>query len=244
MTELNFKRRFILKGMGALGAGGILVACGGGSSGNSSSSSGGSGSGVVVDPTNASKGNAATCTINTASIPLTIDASVTATGIPSNIPIFAYITGMVKVPGQVFYRYDPSTGVNKPVQMLTSDNTLPAGSTSYGLSGAAATTNYQQPWANYAIPLDRSCATVIADLASFNSTNIPGFGTGTSAFSGRIWISIGTPLIPFTAFAGPNQDQLTGSPVTGYATPNPAPNAVGSLCMFDWLEFSYGNTAR
>lgn len=238
MFEFNTKRRFVLKGMGAIGAGSILVACGGGSSGNSSSS--GSGSGVVVDPTNASKGtSAATCT-NTASIPLIIDASVAATGIPSNIPVYAYITGLVKVPGQVFYRYDAIN--KKPVQMSTADNTLPAGSTSYGLSGASAITNYQQVWANYGISLDRTCATVVADLASFNSTYIPGFGTGAAAFSGRIWISIGTPLIPFTAYAGANADQLTGNPVTGYATPNPASGAVGSLCMFDWLEFSYDST--
>lgn len=241
MTDFDFKRRFVLKGMGALGAGGILVACGGGSSGNNSAASGGSGGGVVVDPTNASKGNAATCTTNSASIPLTIDASVAATGIPANIPIYAYITGLVKVPGQVFYRYDPTT--NAPVQMSTSDNNTSAPyNLSTGLSGSTYSTNYPQPWANYSIQLDRTCATVIADLASFNGTNINGFGTGAAAFSGRIWISVGTPLIPFTAFAGANSDQLTGSPVTGYATPNPAPNAVGSLCMFDWLEFSYDST--
>lgn len=225
MESFNFKRRFILKGIGAVGVGSILVSCGGGSSGSASSNNSG---GVVIDPTIASKGSSSTSCSNTASIPLIIDASVSATGIPSNIPIYAYITGLVKVPGQVFYRCRASDGV--PIQMSAADNTIAAGDTSYGLSGSAATTNYPQAWANYSIPLDRTCATVIADLTSFNITNIPGFSTGAAAFSGRIWISVGKPLIPFTVF---------GSPVTGYATPNPAPGAVGSLCMFDWLEFSY-----
>lgn len=237
MENFNFKRRFILKGISAIGVGGILVSCGGGSSSSASSNNSG---GVVIDPTNASKGSGEISCSNTASIPLLIDASVSATGIPSSIPIYAYITGLVKVPGQVFYRCRESDGV--PVQMLTSNNTIAAGDTSYGLSGAAATTNYPQAWADYSILLDRTCATVITDLNSFNSTNIPGFGTGAAAFSGRIWISAGKPLIPFTAYAGVNADQLSGSPVTGYATPNPAPGAVGSLCLFDWLEFSYDST--
>ena len=239
-TKLDLERRFMMKGFGALGVSGLLVACGGGSSSGSSASTNSSGTGGGSDTTNASKGaSAATCS-NSAAIPLVVDASFAATGIPTDIPIYAYITGLVKAPGQVFYQYSSSS--NKPVQMATADNTIAAGGSGTGLTGSNGTQNYPQVWADYSISLDRTCATVVADLASFNGTNIPGFGTGAAAFSGRIWISVGTPKIPFTAFAGPNQNQLTGSPVTGYATPNPAQGAVGSLCMFDWLEFSYDST--
>lgn len=245
-TKLNGERRFIIKGIGALGVSGMLVACGGGSSSsstsasNSSSASNPSGTGGGSDPTNASKASGASTCSNSASIPLVIDASFAATGIPANIPIYAYITGLVKVPGQVFYQYSSSS--NKPVQMSTADNIMPAGGGVTGLSGATGSANYPQIWADYSIPLDRTCATVVADLANFNVTNIQNFGTGAAAFSGRIWISVGTPKIPFTTFAGANANQTTGSPVTGYATPNPATGAVGSYCMFDWLEFSYDST--
>lgn len=236
MTKLDFNRRFFLKGVGAITVAATLPSCGGG--GGSSAAANSSGSGGGSDTTNASKGTSAPTCSDTASIPLIIDASVGATGIPANIPIYAYITGLVQVPGNVFYRYDGS--LNKPVVMDTADNLMPAGGSGTGLSGTIGSTNYPQVWADYSIvSLDRSCATVVADLASFNTTNIPGFGTGGAAFSGRIWISVGTPKIPFTAFAGALANQLTGSPVTGYATPNPAANAVGSYCMFDWLEFSY-----
>jgi hypothetical protein len=241
-TKLNSQRRFIIKGIGALGVGGVIVACGGGSStSGSGSSSNSSGTGGGSDPTNASKGtSAATCT-NSATIPLIIDASVAATGIPANIPIYAYITGLVAVPSRdVYYRY--SNLSNKPVEMSTLDDSIAAGGSGTGLSGTSGSTNYPQVWADYSILLDRTCATVAADLATFNTSNIPGFGTGGAAFSGRIWISVGTPKIPFTAFAGTPANQTSGSPVTGYATPNPATGAVGSLCMFDWLEFSYDIT--
>lgn len=241
MTKINENRRLILKGVGALGTSGILISCGGGSSGSSSTSNS-SGTGGGSDTTNASKGTSVgTCT-NSATIPLIIDASVAATGIPEDIPIYAYITGLVKVPGQVFYRY--SFDSNKPEVMSTADNLIAAGGVAgnTGLSSTSGATNYPQVWADYSIPLSRTCATVAADLANFNTNNINGFGTGAAAFSGRIWISVGTPKIPFTAFAGAQVNQTTGSPVTGYATPNPAQGAVGSLCMFDWLEFSYDST--
>lgn len=239
-SELNSERRLVIKSIGALGVSGILVACGGGSSSGTNFSSTPSGTGGGSDPTNASKGSSAATCSNTASIPLLIDASVLATGIPENIPIYAYITGLVKVPGQVFYRY--SSISNKPVQMSTADNTMSVGGSGTGLSGTTGATNYPQIWADYSIPLDRTCSTVVADLANFNTTSISGFGTGSAAFSGRIWISVGTPKIPFTARVGTDSSPSNTGAVTGYATPNPAPGAVGSLCMFDWLEFSYDST--
>ncbi len=156
--------------------------------------------------------------------------------IPANIPIYAYITGLVKVPGQVFYRYDPVS--RKPVEMSTGDNTITdASKIQTGLSGATYSQNYPNAWANYSIPLDRSGVTEVADLSSFDSTNIPGFGNGDAAFSGRIWISVGKPLLPFTPRVG---GDLSGAgKVDGYTTPVVAANGVGALCFYDWLEFSY-----
>lgn len=244
MTELDFKRRLILKGMGALGAGSILVACGGGSSNNSSSSGGSSGTGgIVVDPTNASKGSsAATCATGSASVPLIIDASVAATGIPQSVPIYAYIIGMTAAGGNTYYWFNPAQGVTKPVVMSTATNTNAAQSGPGMTTGSAsAAANYPTIWSDFSIPLDRTCATVVADLATFNATNIPGLGTGTNAFSGRIAISVGKPILPFTPRTGSNATDPTPSnlPVTGYTSPGLMPNTPGSLCLYDWLEFSY-----
>lgn len=238
MSEVDIQRRLILKGMGALGAGTILVACGGGSSNNSSSSSSSAG-GIVVDPTNNSKGSsAATCT-NTASIPLIIDASTAATGDLAGVPVYAYIIGMVKIPQQVFYWYDFAQ--NKPVLMMTGDNQIAAGSTAYGLSGSNATANYPNIWANYASSrLETGCATVVADLASFNANNIKDLGTGDSAFSGRIYISVGTPLLPFTPRDSSNNAQpATSTQAAQYTAPALTSGTPGALCLYDWLEFSY-----
>ena len=235
MNKINENRRLILKGVGALGTSSILIACGGGSSdGSSANSSGGGGSGGT-----SSKGtSAAVCAGTSATIPLVIDASVGATGIPATVPMYAYIVGLTAYNGNTYYRYSASQ--KKPIVMQTSDSDQPA-KTCAGMTtnGASATINCPTIWANYAIPLDRSCATLVADLASFNGTNMPGLGTGSNAFSGRIYISVGQPIIPFTPRAGVNADQLSGSPVTGYTAPALASGSVGSLCLFDWLEFSF-----
>lgn len=244
MTTFDFKRRFVLKGMGALGASGILVACGGGSSssGSSSNNSSHNGSGPI-DPTNASKGtsNTVSCA-NTARIPLTIDASFAATGLPTTVPVYAYIVGLVPVPGtgspagqNNYYYYSASQ--SKPVVMVgTSDNTNPQGTGPGMTSGSqSAMTNYANAWADFSIPLDRTCATTI-DLATFNATNLQNFGTGGQAFSGRIYFSVGKPKIPFTVQANPTVNGYT-APVFGSTT-----GAPGSLCLYDWLEFSFDST--
>lgn len=228
MKTHNSDRRLILKGIGTLGASGLVVACGGGSSGGASSSSSSSTKGP----------SAPICSGSTATIPLTIDASVMATGIPASVPMYAYIVGLTAASGNKYYRYNGA--LNQPVLMSTSDN-LNAAGTCAGMTtnGVSALINCPTIWADYSIPLDRSCATLVADLAKFNSTNLPGLGTGTNAFSGRIYISVGKPLLPFTPRAGALADQLTGSPVTGYTAPALASGSVGSLCLFDWLEFSF-----
>jgi len=223
MAEFNWKRRVIFKSLGAAGLLGVLTGCPGGGSGDGSSGGGlgqSSGLGGTVDGTNK----------------LLIDASVDATGIPADIPVYAYITGLVKVPGQVFYRYDHTQG--RPVEMSTGDNTITDSSKiQTGLSGAAYQQNYPDPWANYGISLSRTGATAVADLTSFNSINIPGFGTGPAAFSGRIWISVGKPLLPFTPRVG-GSSSASGK-VDGYTTPVVAAGGIGALCFYDWLEFSF-----
>jgi hypothetical protein len=234
MQKINGNRRLILKGVGALGTSSILIACGGGGSSSSSSGSGASGGGT------SSKGtSAAVCTGSSASIPLTIDASVGATGIPANVPMYAYIVGLTAAGGNTYYRYNKT--LNKPVAMNPgADNTQLAG-TCAGMTtgGASANTNCPTVWADYSIPLDRSCATLVADLASFNGTNMPGLGTGTNAFSGRIYISVGKPLIPFTPRSGNPAVGTGGSVATGYTAPGLASGTPGSLSLFDWLEFSF-----
>src|SRR5690606_11645436 len=95
-----------------------------------------------------------------------------------------------------FYRYDRAAA--KPVPMSLDDITIKsADDYPTGLSKELYAQNYPESWANYSISLDREKPTIVADLDSFNSTNIPGYGTGSQAFSGRIWISVGKPLIPF-----------------------------------------------
>ena len=235
MNKINENRRLILKGVGALGTSGILIACGGGGGTASGSSSGGTGGGGT-----SSKGtSAAVCAGSSAAIPLTIDASVGATGIPVNVPMYAYIVGLTAAGGNIYYRYNNI--LNKPVAMNPgADNTQAAG-TCAGMTtgGVSANTNCPTVWADYSIPLDRSCATLIADLASFNGSNLPGLGTGTNAFSGRIYISVGKPLIPFTPRSGNPSTGTTGAVATGYTAPGLASGTPGSLCLFDWLEFSF-----
>ncbi|OWT58979.1 beta-1,3-glucanase family protein [Candidimonas nitroreducens] len=227
MAGFNWKRRVVFKGLGAAGLIGILGGCDG-----SGDDDGKSSGGLTSQPGQAPASGDGLSGTNK----LLIDASETATGIPANIPVYAYITGLVKTPGQVFYRYDQTT--NRPVEMSTSDNTITDSSKfQTGLSGATYTQNYPSPWANYGISLNRSGVTEVADLTSFNGTNIPGFGKGPAAFSGRIWISVGKPLLPFTPRVG--GDLSAAGKVDGYTTPVVAAGGIGALCFYDWLEFSY-----
>lgn len=107
MANINQYRRLILKGAGAFGVSGIIISCGGGSSGSSSTASRANSNGNTVNLTNKSKGNSApSCNNASASIPVAIDASVLATGIPENVPIYAYISGQQSV-SNIQYLYDP-----------------------------------------------------------------------------------------------------------------------------------------
>ncbi|MGH7754901.1 MAG: beta-1,3-glucanase family protein [Vulcanimicrobiaceae bacterium] len=157
---------------------------------------------------------------------------------PSGSQVFAYVIGLVGSTG-TFYRLDAS---GTPHPLAASDNTQKAGTFpgSSGLSAAAAsalTPNYPQAWADYSIPVSLTSATKIS-LANINPTTMLGLGTGTSAFSGRIYISVGVPRLPFTVQAG------------GYTAPV-FTTQPGYLTLFDWIEFSYdslgnfnGNTTQ
>lgn len=231
MHKINENRRLILKGVGALGTSGILISCGGGSSGSSSSSSNTNSNGNTINPTNNSKGNGApSCNNASASIPITIDASVQATGIPENVNIYAYISGQQSV-SNIQYLYDPVQKI--PVQANTLASSNQYAGPGMTANSQAAIIHYANAWTNIAIPLSRTCATVIADLATFNSTNIPGLSSPAPNFSGRIWISVGEPILPFTPSTDPTSMTFPAFN-----------NTYGSYAFFDWVEFSWDTTGN
>jgi len=160
-------------------------------------------------------------------IPLTIDT--TCAGLPSDMPVYIYIVGEVKTSKteKNFYYINQN---HKPTLMLTTDNTNPKSTfpDSDTLTEAAVTAlqkNYKINWADYSIPVSSNNKTCI-NLAEINSSNIASLGTGTKAFSGRIYISVGVPRLPFTV----NSD--------GYAAPV-FYDGSGEFTLFDWIEFSY-----
>jgi hypothetical protein len=177
-------------------------------------------------------------------IPLLIDA--TQTNIPNNMPISVYIVGLV---GGIQYRLD-ATGMPTPMK---TDDADPSKSPSMG--HAARTfpdpdgilkphadvfaKNYPSNWADYGIPVSRTALTSI-DLSQITPANCPGLGLGTSAFSGRIYISAGFLKLPITPISK-----------SQYTAPALTVDAPGALTLYDWIEFSYdangifnGNTTQ
>lgn len=164
---------------------------------------------------------------------------LTQSGLPSDTPVYIYCVGLV---GSTFYYLDSSF---MPQVMALSDNTIAAG-TFPGmdqLSTEAQETlaaNYPSDWADWSIQVEVG-TTLVLCLGNINTDNIPGLGTGTSAFSGRVYCSIGIPKLPFTV-----QSLGYTQPVFGNGTGVP-----GSLTLYDWIEFSYdsegnfnGNTSQ
>lgn len=165
------------------------------------------------------------------SVPLKIDISKAV--LPAGTEAYLYIIGGVKAGGTTtFYRLK-SDGT--PVAMSTTDNDDQAAGTfpnSNELSSAAIKAladNYKQGWADYSIPVTDG---MTIDLAKINSGTIPGLGTGTAAFSGRIYLSVGVPRLPFTV----NADK--DGAVTGYSQPS-SYGKSGQYCLYDWIEFSF-----
>jgi hypothetical protein len=172
-----------------------------------------------------------------ATVNLTID--LTQTDLPAGTPAYAYIIGEVQGSPNTYWWINPS---GMPQQMQTSDATWAAGTFPHPASTpasvvAALAVNYPLAWADYSIPLTVGQTTVL-NLANINPTNVPGLGTGTAAFSGRVLISAGLPNLPIT-------------PVDGGYTAPVFSNPPGYLTLFDWIEFSFdseqnfnGNTTQ
>jgi hypothetical protein len=170
-------------------------------------------------------------------VPLTLDAS--QANLPAGTAVYAYVVGGISTNGGVSlaaaYRLD-STGMPTPIS--TSDNTIASGTfpdplntVSAGDTSALAAT-YPQSWADYSIPLSLSAPTVI-DLSKINPTNCPGLGVGTAAFSGRIYISIGVPKLPFSPTSS------SGFTQPGYLSTN-----AGAMLLWDDMEFSYDSSGN
>jgi len=170
-------------------------------------------------------------------VPLTID--LTQANLPSGTQAYAYIVGgYITDPTPAAtpisnYRLDASGGVHvlSTADNTNAANTFPGSSDLTPSDAVTIAANYPSDWADYSIPLSLTSPTVI-DLSGINSTNLPGLGVGTNAFSGRVYIALGVPRLPFTVLAS---DSTSPNPFTG-----PAQNAgtPGSLCLYDWFEFS------
>ncbi|AET92570.1 Tat pathway signal sequence domain protein [Burkholderia sp. YI23] len=231
MTTKNISRRTFLLGMGASG---LLAACGGGSGSNPASGSSGSSS----NPASSSAPQAGGAQ-PTAKTPLTLD--LTQTDLPAGTSVYAYVIGETSLTSGVTQYWVDSTGT--PHVMSVADNTMApktfSGASALPVSEAAALAEtYPLAWADYSIPLTVGSSFVL-DLAKLNVTSIPGLGTGTAAFSGRIYLSVGVPKLPFTALGS-----------SAYTAPVTV-DGPGSLTMFDWIEFSFdsegnfnGNTTQ
>jgi hypothetical protein len=213
------RRTFLL----SVGASSMLAACGGGSG---------------TASTSALPSAAGSCSANTARIPLTIDA--TLTDLPAGTPVYVYVIGEIKTSGGVVTQYYlDANGV--PHVMSAADNSQPARSyaSQLGASGTIGTSsyidyalqNYPTTWADYSIPVTIGCKTVL-DLSNINAQSMPGIGTGTAAFSGRIYISVGVPKLPFT----PQSSSQYTAPVTI--------DGPGEYTLFDWIEFSYDSAGN
>lgn len=163
-------------------------------------------------------------------IPLNIDTSTT--NLPTNTQVYMSVVGEMKLKdgSKKFYRLD---GSGLPKEMLISDNsqganTFPGSTDLTAAAAAALEVNYPSDWADYSIPIQSDGATSI-NLANINAEHIQGLGTGEQAFSGRIYLSVGVPRIPFTVNS------------TGYVEPSLYEGA-GSYTLFDWIEFSFDSS--
>jgi len=152
---------------------------------------------------------------------------LTQTDLPLGTPVYIYIVGLVT---STYYWIDPN---GNPKIMSTSDNTIPA-NTFPGMSNLstaaqnAIAPGYPLQWADYSIEVAVG-SNLIMDLSNINTTTIPGLGTGTAAFSGRVYFSVGVPKLPFTV-----QSNGYTAPVYGNGS-----GVFGSLTLYDWIEFSF-----
>lgn len=197
---------------------------------------------------------------------------LTQTNLPAGTPVYVYAVGAIKTKPGVSYWLKPlqattsGTNVNQPVVAATMNpgsqnpsggcanngddtnyyscnnnqlNALPSPVASAINGGGGTGGNYPSAWADYSIPATVG-TTLTMNLSAISA--IPGLGTGTSAFSGRLYISVGTPKLPMTAISGGT-----------YIAPAFGNNAgqPGEWTLYDWIEFSYdsggnfdGNTTQ
>ena len=170
---------------------------------------------------------------------------LTKTDLDTSTNVYFYIVGLV---GNDYYYLDNDF---TPQLMTASDNTEATG-TFPGMDNYsqdiqnALEVNYPLAWADWGIEVGVG-SNLILNLGNISTSNIPNLGTGTSAFSGRIYVSVGVPQLPFTV-----QVDKVGN-VNGYTAPvfGDGSGVGGSLTLFDWIEFSYdcngafnGNTTQ
>lgn len=173
---------------------------------------------------------------------------LTQTDLPPGTEVYFYVVGLVAAAsGNQYYYLDQNF---MPQLMAGTDNTEAAG-TFPGMNAlpqaaqTALAVNYPLAWADWSIKVAVG-SNLVVNLGNINTTNIPSLGTGTSAFSGRIYCSVGVPRLPFTV-------QSSGGSVSGYTAPvfGNGTGVGGSMTLFDWIEFSYdsggnfnGNTTQ
>ena len=171
-------------------------------------------------------------------VPLTID--MTQAGLPAGTLAYAYIIGGYSIDGgSTLLNTYWMDAAGTPHVMSTSDNTIPKNT--FPNTGGAVTpadvatlnATYENAWADYSIPLATSGSPTVVDISKLSPAYLPGLGTGTAAFSGRIYISIGVPKLPFS----PTASNAYNSPGVGAGNP-------GALCLFDWIEFSYDSNGN
>lgn len=167
----------------------------------------------------------------------TLTFDLTTTDLPSGTPVYAYIVGLVSAAHNTYYRID-ATGAAHVMQ--AADATYLAGTFpgKSGLSSAAQQAlapNYPTAWADYSIPLTVGAATAVP-LSGFSTVSMPELGTGTAAFSGRIFLSVGVPKLPITP-TGSATVAGGGTGAGGWTAPV-FTTPPGNLTLFDWIEFS------
>jgi len=165
---------------------------------------------------------------------------LTETDLPADTEVYVYIVGLVV---NTFYYID-KTGM--PQIMSDSDNTVPA-FTFPGMhklskeAQDAIKPNYPLAWADWSMQVSVG-SNLILPLGNISTQYIPNLGTGTAAFSGRVYFSVGVPRLPFTVQGNGYAAPVFGTQYSGVS---------GSLSLFDWIEFSYdsegnfnGNTTQ
>ncbi len=227
----GFERKIFLAGAGAS----IVLAACGKSGGSSITPSTASPSGSpLTSPSPTPTGAAPTAPPGPAATG-TLVVDFTQSDIPAGTQAYIYIIGGVLPNGNspiVPYHLD-AAGV--PHMMALADNTIPAGVyTPGGSPGNALSSFYPDAWAYYGIPVTVG-QTASIPLNKITPATVSGLGTGKAAFSGRVYISIGAAVLPFTVQTG------AGGVLT-YAAPSPVPGAVGSATLFDFMEFSVDST--